>query len=323
MIDTTGKIYEQLVQVVWQSIINQSQDHNLVVLHDVTLQGKHVSHQIDVYWKFEIDQLVYETVVQAKDWEDSVTQGELIKFKGVLEDLPGQPKGIVVTRGGFQKGARDYALAHGILLYELREADNLPALVLTTTGWARLRTIPVPLRGVIATSEEEAKAQNVCALGFDYDVFTPDFSSIKVDVSTSWFRSQYPTTDVSELNKLSPPSAFLSEIHLYDHEGATVGNLAAVFKQLAMNMNEEGVKQKRATHAFEPAVFLRTTSPLIPYVKADAVSVDVKINYRREIRRGRNASVAQWILHNLNSNNTDWFAVTPSVTALLPSKKTG
>ena len=51
----TGKPYEKLAQVVFQWIVNQSDVRNVVVRHDVTLQGKSISHQIDVYWKFAID----------------------------------------------------------------------------------------------------------------------------------------------------------------------------------------------------------------------------------------------------------------------------
>jgi hypothetical protein len=42
-------------------------------------------------------------------------------IKGVLDDLPGQPLGIFVTRTGYQSGAEIFAKANGIALYELRE----------------------------------------------------------------------------------------------------------------------------------------------------------------------------------------------------------
>ena len=47
-----------------------------------------------------------------------------MKFKAVLDDLPDQPRGIIVSRNGFQRGARDFAAANGILLYELREPND-------------------------------------------------------------------------------------------------------------------------------------------------------------------------------------------------------
>src|ERR1017187_8716700 len=119
--DKTGKSYENLTQAIFQSILAQTELRNVDVKRDVVLKGKETSHQIDIYWKFEIGEVQYETIVQAKDWGKRVDQGALLQFKSVLNDLPGQPKGIFVTRTGYQKSAKKYALARGILLYELRE----------------------------------------------------------------------------------------------------------------------------------------------------------------------------------------------------------
>src|SRR5580700_5015464 len=115
----TGMAYEFIVQQIFQDI--HSSDKTLKVERDVTLQGITGSHQIDVYWELESAGIVYKTIVQAKDWNKSVNQGELLKFKSVLDDLPGQPRGIFVTRTGYQSGAAKYARAHGIELFELAE----------------------------------------------------------------------------------------------------------------------------------------------------------------------------------------------------------
>ena len=52
--DKTGKSYENLVQVIFQSIINQKDLPNLSVKRNVILCGKTTSHQIDIHWKFEV-----------------------------------------------------------------------------------------------------------------------------------------------------------------------------------------------------------------------------------------------------------------------------
>ena len=121
----TGIPYELLTKRIFQDILDQSDVKTIKVEHNVILQGKAANHQIDVYWKFELNGIEYETVVQAKDWNQTVNQGELLKFKAVLDDLPGSPVGIFVTRTGYQSGASDYAKSQGIKLYELREpTDN-------------------------------------------------------------------------------------------------------------------------------------------------------------------------------------------------------
>jgi hypothetical protein len=319
--DNTGKHYEKLATVVLQSIINQSDVRNIIVEHNKTLRGKSgtVSHQIDVYWKFALGHVVYETVVEAKDWKNQVDQGEIFKFKAVLDDLPGQPKGIFVSRAGYQQGAIDYALHHGILIYEFREEDDQPNLILTTTGWAHYAVVGVPFRGIIR-SVEETIPENVYALGFVVDVFTPCFSNINFEVSTSWLRSEYPTMDFSKIGEVKTPEAFLHEKLLYDKDRAVASNLAVVFQELAMAMNKEGVEQKRASHVFQKPTFIRTDSLLVPYTKIDAVSVDVSIEHKQEIRRGRMANFAPWVLRQLNSGHTDLFLATPSATSSIPTK---
>ena len=117
----TGKAYEKLTQAVFSQIVNQKAVDTIAVEHDVVLQGRTTKHQIDVYWEFEVGGVRYRTVVQCKDWTSPVDQGELLKLKAVLDDLPEQPRGIFVTRTGYQSGAKDFADAHGIVLYELRE----------------------------------------------------------------------------------------------------------------------------------------------------------------------------------------------------------
>ena len=272
-----------------------------------------------MYWKFALDRWEYETIVQTKDWKEPVDQGDLIKFHGVLNDLPSEPKGSFVSRDGYQKGAIDYALDHGILIYEFREADVEPPLILETTSWAHYALIRMPLRGVIGTTEKTIP-KNMFAPRFVYDVFTPQFSNIQHKASIGWLQSEYPTTNVSEFCEVRIPDAFLHETHLYDEDRAVAGNLATVFQKLAMALEKEGVEQKRVTQVFEQPTFIRTNSLLIPYVKVDAVSVDVKIERRHEIRRGRIANCAQWVLRELNSGRTDWFVATPSASSLLPNK---
>jgi hypothetical protein len=111
-----GTPYELLVQQIFLTLVNQGEVRNIDVKHNVTLNGLATSHQVDVYWEFELGDVLYRTVVQAKDWNAAVDQGELLKFKSVLDDFPGQPRGIVVTRSGYQRGAKSFADTHGILL---------------------------------------------------------------------------------------------------------------------------------------------------------------------------------------------------------------
>ena len=49
----------------------------------------------------------------------------LHSFKAVIDDIPGTVKGIFVSRSGFQSGAKIYAEANGIHLFQLaKESDD-------------------------------------------------------------------------------------------------------------------------------------------------------------------------------------------------------
>jgi hypothetical protein len=114
-----GKAFEALTEQVFTRLLRQT---NLCaeVERDVVLEGKSTKHQIDVTFEFVAGPTPYRTIVQCKDWASPVKQEQILAFQSVLLDIPGQPRGIIVSRSGFQEGARHVAEHHGIQLYELR-----------------------------------------------------------------------------------------------------------------------------------------------------------------------------------------------------------
>lgn len=117
----TGKPYEVLTGMIFEQALRQDGVQNLEVTHRKIVQGITAKHEIDVFWRFTAAAIEHTVLVQCKDWGDKVDHGEMLKFVGVLGDIPGQPRGLFVTRSGYQAGARNIALAHGIALYTLRE----------------------------------------------------------------------------------------------------------------------------------------------------------------------------------------------------------
>lgn len=320
MSKNTGKPFENLTHLMFQMILKQEEIRNLIVRPNVRLQGKTTSHQIDVYWKFEVGGVSHEAIVQAKDWRKPVDQLQLLAFKAILDDLPGQPRGIFVTRTGYQEGAREFALAHGILIYELKELDDKSSLEMTAGGWAKLRVVQLPLYGVITTEEPSIDVASVHAFGFDYEVYTPRFSEIHFDVSTDWLEGEYPELDVSTIRRHEFSVSPFSEFLLFDENEVEVTNLAVVFGGIVEVMKEEGAEKKRATHVFDPPVFFLTASELTPRIKTTAVSVSVEIESRHEFRRGKIANLTQLVLRQLNSDRSWWFAATPQVISTLSKK---
>ena len=121
----TGIEYEELIKQLFQSIANQNNVRNIDIRRNVVLEGKAGgTHQIDVFWEFEYLEIIHKVIIEAKDYNSKVTQEKLFAFKSVLEDIPGQPRGIYITKTGYQKGAKDFAKHHGIKLYEFRQPNE-------------------------------------------------------------------------------------------------------------------------------------------------------------------------------------------------------
>jgi hypothetical protein len=115
--------FELLSKLIFQTMVGSGAGKSLDIQHDVVIQGKTTCHQIDVFWKFEIGGVVYSALVQCKNWKRPIPKGELLKFKEVLDDIPFQPRGIFVSRTGYQDGALEVAIKCGIELYELRPPE--------------------------------------------------------------------------------------------------------------------------------------------------------------------------------------------------------
>ncbi|MBI1267867.1 MAG: hypothetical protein GC193_10605 [Cryomorphaceae bacterium] len=120
--------YEVFVKDLMESLIRlEGKDfRNVVVEHNVRIRGiSGVLRQIDVYWEFEFAGAIYRNVIQAKEWNSKITLGTIDTLYSVIRDIPGSPKGYLITTVGFQSGAIDYAKTHGIELYKLYElSDN-------------------------------------------------------------------------------------------------------------------------------------------------------------------------------------------------------
>ena len=317
MSEKAGTPYEELTQAIFQSILGQKEFPNLVVEHDVILQGKTGRHQIDVYWKFEFGGVLHEAIVQAKDWQKRVDQLHLLAFRQVLDDLPGQPRGVFVTRTGYQQGAKEFALAHGILLYELRDADYPSAPPMTPGGWAHVKLVQMPLQGLITSGESNVNVESAVAHGFDMEVFTPRISVIKFSIPDGWLKSEYPSEDIESLLTTNLPAAAPRDRTFFDDRSAVIGNLGSVTEAIVESMKNDGVETKEVDHVFDPPVFIDTGYAPIPRVKVIAVSIKVEIARTRAVVRTRMSNFAQLVLHQLNSDQKWWFAATPQVISRL------
>ena len=123
--DRTGRRYEQLVEQIFNEVGQLQGLQTLELTRRKSVQGRTVTHEIDVWWTFRVGASTFTYAFQAKDQASKITQGDMLLFKGVLEDLVDhQPRGVFVTRSTYQKGARTVALAGAIHALELRRPNE-------------------------------------------------------------------------------------------------------------------------------------------------------------------------------------------------------
>lgn len=248
----TGKQYELLTKQILQDILNQSDVKTIEVKHNVIIKGKTTKHQIDVYWKFELNGIVYDTVVQAKDWSSPVNQGELLKFKAVLDDIPGSPKGIFVTRTGYHSGARDYAKVNGIELYELRapsEADFE----------GRIRTIH-----------------------FNIILHIPSSSNLELIPDNDWIVKERKRLGIPDHVKIPINiSEYENKTHLFDENKKPRSTLLEIVNSMFPSGRKPFPKTKNHVKFKEPR-FIKTNAHGFPWMKINGISAEIKID---EVRK--------------------------------------
>ncbi len=116
--------YEKFTQEIYQTLINIQGIDNIEVKHNIKLKGKSgQEHQIDVYWEYEIAGIIHKVAIECKNYSNEVSIGKVRDFHSVLSDL-NNVNGIMVTKVGYQSGAKKFADYYGINLKELRFPHN-------------------------------------------------------------------------------------------------------------------------------------------------------------------------------------------------------
>ena len=112
--------YEQFTRKVFAGLSSQKRVKTIKLQHNVKLLGdSDTRHQIDVYWEYEKDGQLHKVAIECKNYTNKVSIGKVRDFYGVLADIKGL-QGIMITKAGYQSGAKKYAASKNIHLKELR-----------------------------------------------------------------------------------------------------------------------------------------------------------------------------------------------------------
>ena len=79
--------YELLTQRIFQNILNHEGVNNIEVKHNVVLKGLKGQHQIDVYWRYELAGVEYQTAIECKNYSSPVEYNDIRAFESALNDI--------------------------------------------------------------------------------------------------------------------------------------------------------------------------------------------------------------------------------------------
>ncbi|MEE8576846.1 MAG: restriction endonuclease [candidate division Zixibacteria bacterium] len=277
MASNTGIPYEYFVQHIFDQIVNQNSVKTIKIQHNVILQGIKITHQIDVYWEFEVGGIKYSTVVQAKDWNQSVDQGELIKFKGVIDDIPSQPKGIFVTKTGFQTGAKDFAEKSGILLYELRQA-----------------------------TEDDLK-NRIKIFSIHLNCYVPDTTGFKLILDNDWFKKERSRLNIASDGTFTLQTSGMSdELIFTDINGKRLISGKEIIHSFCPTQIQE-TSPVLKTYEFDCVAFTSTTHSKFPKIKVNAVQATFSVSKIEQEIEIKSDDIVRFILWNLIDDSDHLF----------------
>lgn len=209
--------YEKLTQEIYQRLVNTDVLKPTIVNHNVKLQGKSGQyHQIDVYWEYKIAGIVHKVAIECKNYKNPIAIGKIRDFYGVLSDLNGVV-GIMVTKAGYQDGAKKFASKYGISLKELRKPHIGEAIIAVTDI-----NIGVSCRHCLFEVDNDWAKEN----NFDLISYKRFYDSISFSTESKWIYSDFVPLQTTE--KV-----------IFDGEGRIIETFENLEKQL--NNNEDRI----------------------------------------------------------------------------------
>ena len=269
MAKSTGKEYEMLTKEIFGAILKQESVKTTRIEHNSVVQGITAKHQIDVLWEFVFGGVSYLTLVQAKDWNQSVDIGKLIQFKGVLNDIDGQPRGVFVTKTGYQIGAKDFAEKNGIKLFELRDPRD--------EDWeGRIRRITFNLRARM-----------------------PSCSQLRIAHDVAWMQSELQRLGLEDFEY--EISGMENEIQLTNLEGAVIGTVRDITVAL-IPADVNDLPPEDRTHIFHDPTFIASGNPVIPRIKLSHLTGRVEVRTETRVLETHGDALVKFVLKDVLEN---------------------
>lgn len=132
---------ESYTQYVYSTLLNP-RDNGVEVRRNILLKGLKGEYQIDVFYQFENAGVTHRVAIECKYHNRPLDRDTIMPFCNKITDI-GNIIGVMVSKSGYQSGAKEYAEKHGITLlttedlpkFNILVADYLINSVLPTKDW--------------------------------------------------------------------------------------------------------------------------------------------------------------------------------------------
>ncbi|MNC08853.1 Restriction endonuclease [compost metagenome] len=119
-----GSEFEGFVHYVYESII-RLEDRNTIISKNAVIIGRSgVKHEFDVFYEFTKANALHKVAIECKDYNVPISKGKVTEFHGKINDV-NNVTGVMVTKVGYQSGAKDYAEHYGISILTIDDLPNL------------------------------------------------------------------------------------------------------------------------------------------------------------------------------------------------------
>lgn len=272
--------YERFTQEIYRQLGQATKVNAADVQHNVKLEGlSGQKHQIDVYWEYEKDGKTHRVAIECKNYSRRISLEKVCAFKGVLDDLDGV-SGIMVSKVGFQKGAKKYAQQYGISLKVLRT----PGYGETIIGEIEDH-IHYEIRYTLFWIDEEWAANN----NFDIERYRKHLSLLYSSRTEVWDSLPYIHIDTK------------GDI-LRDSSGKEVASLKQLEEQIPNHPTEEFPYIFKFDDAYLESRYMGS-------VKVRAVLYNYRIHDQQQTIALDAGDLVKAILKDAQSNETDFVAL--------------
>ena len=282
MIKNTEISFEVLIQLLFEEILSQEVVDNIDVQHNIILKYKDIEHHIDLYWEFECGGIKYVSILHAKDLKTSpLNKEELLEFKSILNNLPGQPRGIIITTKGYPNEVKEFAEKNDILIYVLK---------------------------VLTDKNLKDTTRNI---EVNMSIHFPDIQDYNLELDQEWIKTEKYKSGISDdiiinLN-LSSESIFYDE---NDNEVLTVNELIKSYISKDNKLNPTKI-----AHKFDNPCFIKTGNPEFPKLKVKKLKFTISAKKRTGKIVLKRENIIGFILKNMLENRGNVFDKQNKITA--------